>query len=1036
MKYCWIPVLLAFSCGLLPAQTVVLRESFDTTWSSLNPPAGWRITYTEPPVASEWHRAPDMGPNPWDVNPTPYALLWNDPQRYIADSLTTPIMDCSGLAGIALRCSTTFGSQFPREFSAKIVGSTDGGGTWDFLVREYRAGVSIAPTAETLSMAWAGGHDQVLLAWVFEGQAADFDYWALDNVTVTGVLPGADVGVVRIAAPADTVDSGTVVTPSATVRNLGVTSASFNVRFRIGTFYDTVETVNALPPADSAVLQFAAWTAVEGGNFAVTCSTELTGDIHPENDARRDSVNVRAPRPDVGVEAIIAPADTADTLQVIVPGATVRNFGNLVADFPLIMQIGARYADTQTVVGLNPGSARNVAFRAWDPEERGLLNVRCSTALDGDLVPQNDLVSGVVFSRIRDVGVSRIVAPRGVVMENSLIAPSAVVTNYGNTLEFPQVLFQIVRGAETTYADVQQLVLAPGAQDTAVLSNWLAAPAGDYRALARTLLGNDANPGNDMDSAPVIVALGITRDVGVVQILRPRGRMPVGPVRPAALVKNFGQGAGAFRAYFVIRDDTGVVYRDSGDVEGLNGGEQTTLAFPEWLAGPGRYAVQCSTALPGDSWPFNDVIADSVAVESLATGWLARAPVPPGAKNKNVKDGGALAAGRGSDSTDQYIYSFKGNGTCEFYGYNTVLDAWSALESVPAVNRAMKKKGVKKGSSLVAGPDRKVYATKGNGLLDFWQYDPALRTWTQLEDVPPGTKACKEGTSSVALVTSYADGSDTGFVYLLKGSNTFEFYRYNIETGVWDISLPPAPGGTSTKPFKSGSSITYDGGDTIYCLKGSYNEFFAYSLSGRSWVTRETLPKIAPPGTKKTKAKDGSQLAWFGGSVYTLKGNNTNEFWQYKCTEQRWDPAPQMPEGTKKVKGGGGLVYADGPRVLYALRGNSTLEFWRYYDVPATGVVEKPEPVTPARPGLTIAPNPFAGDARVSYTLTRAGDVSLRLYDVTGKLVTVLAGGHHPAGKYSLQLAAHSSQQKFAAGVYLLELEACGLRLNRKLVIE
>jgi hypothetical protein len=38
------------------------------------------------------------------------------------------------------------------------------------------------------------------------------------------------------------------------------------------------------------------------------------------------------------------------------------------------------------------------------------------------------------------------------------------------------------------------------------------------------------------------------------------------------------------------------------------------------------------------------------------------------------------------------------------------------------------------------------------------------------------------------------------------------------------------PLGLSDEPCGYGSSIAYDGGDTIWCLKGSYNEFFAYSV--------------------------------------------------------------------------------------------------------------------------------------------------------------------------------------------------------------
>lgn len=432
---------------------------------------------------------------------------------------------------------------------------------------------------------------------------------------------------------------------------------------------------------------------------------------------------------------------------------------------------------------------------------------------------------------------------------------------------------------------------------------------------------------------------------------------------------------------------------------------------------------------------FNDVW--HTVSRRLAAGWNSVTPIPNGPKNKATKDGGALAYGKENTGNNDsgYVYAFKGNNTYEFYRYGTLSNTWAARESIPARDRLNKKKGLKKGASLVVGTDRRVYATKGNNTRDFFRYDPAAHAWTQLADVPAGTKACKEGTSLAAV---NQDGTD--YVYLLKGSGTNEFYRYDVANDLWDATLPSAPSGTSGKPYKSGSSITYDGTDLVYALKGSYNEFFAYSVSNRTWwQTYDPLPLVAPPGTRKTKAKDGAQIAYGNRMVYALKGGNTNEFWAYNCDAPGWSRVADLPTGLKRVKSGGALTYASDLKVLYAFRGNGTWEFWAYNpggmffaSKPAGGGVTGAGLQDVAGYGFAVAPNPFASRAQVSYILPRPGRVSLKLYDVTGALVTTLAQGNTPAGSYRVTLDA----DKLARGVYVLKFESGDYRTTRKVTIE
>jgi len=307
--------------------------------------------------------------------------------------------------------------------------------------------------------------------------------------------------------------------------------------------------------------------------------------------------------------------------------------------------------------------------------------------------------------------------------------------------------------------------------------------------------------------------------------------------------------------------------------------------------------------------------------ENVVTGpnsWLPMADVPAGGKGKHVKDGGSLA----SSEDGAIVYALKGNGTCEFYAYNTGESTWTARESIPAIGSSGRKKLVRKGAALAQIGGR-VYAVKGNGTLEFWRYDPSCDSWSQLTDAPLGAKAIKRGAGAAGVRVN-----DTDYVYLLKGSGTREFYRCNTMTGAWQTMTSP-PLGISNATFKDGSCLAGNGSGTIYALKAFYDEVFAYDVNSNSWTTKTALPFFGRTGYKK-RAKTGAALACANGSLFALKGNNTRELWRYDVASDSWWQQADMPSGSgKHVKGGGALTGV--ANHIFALKGNNTLEFYAYY---------------------------------------------------------------------------------------------------------
>jgi hypothetical protein len=866
--------------------------------------------------------------------------------------------------------------------------------------------------------------------------------------------PLHDIGVMSIIAPLGVVDSGATVTPQAWLRNYGDSNEVFTARMTVGTSYADTASI-ALGAEDSVLHSFAPVALSNRGALAVKCSTRLATDGNLANNQKTDSVFVRVL--DAEADSILGPAGTVDSGSTITPRANIRNRGNTSVTFIARFDIGS-WSDTQNET-LAAGATRADSFAHWTASQRGPLTVRCTTLLAGDMVPANNFKTSTVAVAVHDVGAKAIIAPTGLIPPGPVF-PQARVHNYGTARESMTVAFTI--NSPTPYSQTVGLPNGlPLAQDTIIKFTSWTATTGSFTAKCSTYLATDQISANNVVSSPFTVG---AVDVGVTTILTPTGSNDTSAaLTPSAKVKNLGAFSATFKAFF--RLDNGldpVIYVESVSIANLSVGSESTVTFSVWPKphAAGNYATRCSTYLAGDANHVNDTSGGSFRITVLPseTGWVRKADAPVGPKNKRVKDGGVLACSNSSDLSDgsdaSYIYALKGNNTCEFYRYNIATNTWEAKESIPAVGISGKKKCVKKGSALTK-MGGKIYGIKGNNSLEFWSYNPSYRSypsysWTQLADVPAGTKKIKEGAGAVAVEVGGAS-----YIYFLKGSGTQELYRYDITTNTWE-ARENAPLGASGKTWKNGSCIAYDGDSIIHAVKGSYNEFYAYNVRTNAWATLSPVPFVGRGGRKK-KVKDGAGLAFLaghikcqmpnikyqiggtvGGELFALKGGNTYEFWCYSTASDSWTQRPDAPFGSgKKVKAGGALCAST--EALYALKGNNTLEFYRYglsaYSLQPTA--HRPNEMSDFQLStlslkLSAAPNPFSNATTISYGLPTAGNVSLKLYDVTGQVVQTLANGYHPAGVSSIGLRVLGLPH----GLYLLRLETETSASTSKLIVE
>ncbi|MFO7652095.1 MAG: T9SS type A sorting domain-containing protein [bacterium] len=731
---------------------------------------------------------------------------------------------------------------------------------------------------------------------------------------------------------------------------------------------------------------------------------------------------------DVGVTRVLAPVGMVDSGQSVVPACSVYNWGAATESYLVRLRIGSTHTDTARVTGHAPGTARLVSFPAWTARVRGWSAVRCSTELAGDLAPANDRRADSVLVAVHDIAAVAVVSP-GAAVPPGLVVPAATVRNNGTARELARVFYSI--NSTPGYSD--SVVLSSGlpfADTTLAFAPWNATP-GSYAARCSVYLVTDQVRANDTAGSGFTVN---TVDVGVLSIESPADTVDTASlVLPAARVRNYGAGPATFRAWLSITGP-GTAYADSVTITGLASGDSGRAAFRAWPGPhlPGAYAARCSVWIASDGNALNDTLGKGFVVHTasppLPPGWVEVGNVPLSPSGKAVKDGGWVAY----DARSDRFYGAKAYKTGDFYCYDAAASAWAELTPWPLGTEA---KPPYKGAVGSSDGNGTIYATKGNNRSGFWKYSVLDSAWTQLEDVPLGlsNKKVKGGTDMV-----YVAG-DTDYVYLLKGYKT-EFYRYNIAAGAWQ-ALADAPAGVKPK-WDKGSWLVYDEArGRLLAHKAKYQELYAYDLAAGTWGA--LLPGMPPANGqtgKNKKAKDGSDAALLDGTLYALKGGNTQDFYSLDLETMTWAEQETIPAfgstGKKKRVKGGGSIAADG-EALYALKGNKTREFWRY--VPGVaGESPNPKPQTPTQGvqgrseignrRLEILQNPAVGSATIRWSGPSSlapRPSTLSLYDASGRLVYRRAIDNRQS---SFDIA-------LSPGVYLVRVTG-GENLTRKLVIE
>jgi len=679
-----------------------------------------------------------------------------------------------------------------------------------------------------------------------ENDTASGEFWVINR----------DAGVLGIVWPADTVDSGTVGTPRAVVKNFGDEEESIAVRFRIGEIYAYTFGLR-LASGSAETVGFKPWQAVIRGNHSVSCSTMLTGDRNQGNNRAEGSVFIRVL--DAGAVEIIKPAEM-NSRGEIAPEAKVKNCGNCFISLPIHFQIldsnGIEvYSDSVYISSFPPQSDSLIGFSSWLAQKSGSFTARCSTALNNDMQPENDTLTKRFRVARRDVAARDIISPSDTVVEG-VMEPVAEFANLSEELVQFYGYCSIFSLPDTVveYFDSVLINLDTGEIKDISFHQWQAMPGGHLIAF-QTRLSGDENQANDTLSAIFYVeSLSNRRWQELISI---PGGIRNRPVRAGGCLVSTGTGIYALKgggcAEF-FRYEPGIrIWSELAPMpSGQSGHKPKAGAAMSWDKENRIYALKGRNTR--EFWLYN-IASDSwislaglpeytkgvrfgsglVFVGHQDTGkifclkgsgtndflvywikpgeWHARRPVPEGALNKPVKRGSALV-GLGNR-----IFCLKG-GTNEFYEYLPDKDSWRCCSDLPLGGERWFKK-CREGAALASDGSRFIYAFKGGRVNEFWRYDAVSDSWEQMENIPPGNRRRRVGPGGALAFFG-------GRVYALKGGGCREFWCYEPTAG--GFSWAGVDGSNSYSGLGTRSGITAEGRSAVNELK---QQVIIFDAAGR-----------------------------------------------------------------------------------------------------------------------------------------------------------------------------------------------------------
>jgi outer membrane protein assembly factor BamB len=197
---------------------------------------------------------------------------------------------------------------------------------------------------------------------------------------------------------------------------------------------------------------------------------------------------------------------------------------------------------------------------------------------------------------------------------------------------------------------------------------------------------------------------------------------------------------------------------------------------------------------------------------------------------------------------------------------------------------------------------------------------------------------------------------------------------------------------------------------------------WSYPIGGNIW-TADAISDLNNDGKQEVLA--GNQT----GMVYCFNGANGSVLWSYNAGRLIYS-----------IRAIADISFDGKPDVLVGTQASSSNNIAKLLAICGgnypSGINEGITTGEKSNFAFKVFPNPFNKIATVHYTVPISGNVSLKLYNATGRLVKTLIEGHINAGSYTYKFEVRSSKFEIPAGIYFLKYSTASETKELKLIVE